>query len=226
MPIAPSRHARHITMIGRHRTLFVLAAAPEYGPALRRLIDPLITGVGPIEATLHLSAALADLAARDGLPDLVAAIGSAGSNVLEQGEVYQVSSVRYRDMDASPLGFEKGRTPFLDLPAVLDLPIRLPELPAASLSCGADIVSGSTAYLAQGAEMVDMESFGYWRACQTFALPMIGLRGISDGAEDLRHYDDWAGALAHIDVRLAEIIERLPALLPQTLPKGNEIARL
>lgn len=210
-----SRFIRHITPIGPHRVFFVMAALPEYGPHLQKIIDPLITGVGPVEATLHLSCALADLAARAALPDIVVAMGSAGSNRLEQGEIYQVSSVRYRDMDASPLGFEKGATPFLDLPPVLELPIRLKELPPASLSAGADIVSGTAAYEAQGADMVDMESYGYWRACQTFGIPMIGLRGISDGAADLKHYDDWASALVEIDRRLAGIIGRLEDLLPE-----------
>lgn len=207
----------HITEFAGIRVFFVLAAPPEYGPRLRALINPLITGVGPIEATSGLAIALADLRSKQKLPDLVAAIGSAGSHSLPQGEIFQVSSVRYRDMDASPLGFERGHTPFLDQPAILPLPLRLPDLPAASLSSGADVVTGAVAYARQGADMVDMESFGYFRVCQNFALPMIGLRGISDGAEDLRHYNDWAGALEDIDRRLAAVIEKFSETLPIAL---------
>ncbi|MGO6908659.1 5'-methylthioadenosine/S-adenosylhomocysteine nucleosidase, partial [Rhizobium ruizarguesonis] len=84
---------------------------------LRSRIEPLMTGVGPVEAAIALSKTLARLDAVDDLPDLVVSLGSAGSAKLEQTEIYQVTSVSYRDMDASPLGFEKGKTPFLDLPA-------------------------------------------------------------------------------------------------------------
>ena len=102
--------------------LFVMAVDAEYGPFLRSRIDPLMTGVGPVEAAIVLTRTLAKLEEEDERPDLIVSLGSAGSNRLEQTEVYQVSSVAYRDMDASPLGFEKGRTPFLDLPAAVELP--------------------------------------------------------------------------------------------------------
>jgi adenosylhomocysteine nucleosidase len=53
--------------------------------------------------------ALATLSHSNALPDLVVSLGSAGSRTLEHTGVYQVASVCYRDMDASALGFEKGR---------------------------------------------------------------------------------------------------------------------
>ncbi|MCZ8184667.1 MAG: 5'-methylthioadenosine/S-adenosylhomocysteine nucleosidase [Beijerinckiaceae bacterium] len=195
-----------------HRILVVMATAAEYGPALRDRITPVITGVGPVEAAIGTTRALQDCLDHQGLPDLVLSLGSAGSRRLEQGAVYQVSAVSYRDMDASPLGFEKGRTPFLDLPAELALPLRLREVPAARLSTGANIVSGP-AYDAIDADMVDMETFAVLRACQQFGVPMIGLRGISDGAEELRHYDDWTALLGHLDREMAAIIDRLETLL-------------
>jgi adenosylhomocysteine nucleosidase len=37
--------------------LYVMAAEPEYGPALRTRITPLMIGVGPVEATLSTSLA-------------------------------------------------------------------------------------------------------------------------------------------------------------------------
>ena len=65
-------------------------------------------------------------------------LGSAGSRALEQTEIYQAVFVSYRDMDASPLGFEKGVTPFLDLPAIVPLPLRMPGVKEATLSTGGD----------------------------------------------------------------------------------------
>src|SRR5690606_35776318 len=110
-------------------------------------------------------------------PALIVSLGSAGSRVLEQTEVYQVASVSYRDMDASALGFAPGITPFLDLPARLDMPLGVPGLKRASLSTGANLVSG-VAYDGIDADMVDMETYAHLRAAMHFGIPLIGLRGI------------------------------------------------
>lgn len=188
--------------------LFVMAVEAEYGSFLRSRIEPLMTGVGPVEAAIALTRALAKLEQENERPDLVVSLGSAGSARLEQTEIYQASSVSYRDMDASPLGFEKGRTPFLDLPAELELPLRIPGVPTASLSTGANIVSGP-AYETIDADMVDMETFAVLRTCHAFSLPLIGLRGISDGKQELKHVDDWKEYLHVVDRKLALTVDTL-----------------
>ena len=195
------------TVAGR-RVLYVMAVDAEYGPHLKQRIKPLMTGVGPVEAAVVLTRTLAELAAERALPDLVVSLGSAGGARLEQTEVYQAVSVGYRDMDASPLGFEKGATPFLDLPAVVPLPLRIPGVPEARLSTGANIVSGA-AYDAIDADMVEMETFAVLRACQSFGVPLIALRGISDGKAELKHVSDWTEYLHVIDEKLAAVIDRL-----------------
>jgi adenosylhomocysteine nucleosidase len=194
--------------LGGKAVLFVMAVDAEYGPALRALITPLMTGVGPVEAAVVLSHTLTKLQMEGSRPDLVVSLGSAGSRTLEQAEIYQVSSVSYRDMDASPLGFEKGRTPFLDHPAVIALPHSIPRLPQASLSTGGNIVSGA-AYDLIEADMVDMETFAVLRCCQLFGLPLIGLRGISDGKAELKHVGDWTEYLHVIDMKLADAVQQL-----------------
>src|SRR5882757_5044784 len=122
--------------IGGKSVLFVMAAEAEYGPHLKRLFTPLMTGVGPVEAGVKLGAELGRLKWEKALPDLIVSLGSAGSRTLEQTEIYQAVSVGYRDIDASPLGFEKGATPFLDLPVTVPLPIRIPDVKEATLSTG------------------------------------------------------------------------------------------
>lgn len=189
--------------------LFVMAAEAEYGPALRARITPLITGVGPVEAAVQLTAALAGMPDR---PRLVVSLGSAGSRVLKQAEVYQATSVAYRDMDASPLGFEKGRTPFLDLPAQIAMPHLIPGVASASLSTGANIVSGAT-YDLIAEEMVEMETFAHLRAAQKFGLPLIALRGISDGVAEVQELKDWTQYLHIIDEKLAVAVDALAAAL-------------
>jgi len=161
-----------------------------------------------VEAGVVLSAALARMEAAGKLPSLVVSLGSAGSRKLEQTEIYRASSVAYRDMDASLLGFARGATPFLDLPVVVPLPLEVPDIPAASLSTGAAIISGA-GYDGIEADMVDMETFAVLRACQSFGVPLIGLRGISDGAAELRHVGDWTEYLHVIDEKLAAAVDRL-----------------
>lgn len=190
--------------------LYVMAADQEYGPHLQQRIKPLLTGVGPVEAAIVLAGELSRRKAADAMPRLVVSLGSAGSRTLEQTEVYQAVSVSYRDMDASPLGFAKGTTPFLDLPAVILLPHRIAGLPEARLSTGANIVSGKD-YDQIDADMVDMETFAHMRAAMTYDISLVGLRGISDGREELRHVGDWTEYLHIIDEKLAAAVDQLEA---------------
>lgn len=201
-------HGMKIVEAGRRRLLFIMAVEVEYGPELARRFTPLFTGVGPVEAAVTASAALSELAAVGALPDLVVSLGSAGSARLQQAEVYQVARVSYRDMDASALGFAPGLTPFLDLPAEIELLAPLPDVPAMRLSTGANIVSGA-AYDGIDSDMVDMETFSIARACMRHGLPLIGLRGISDGAAELTHIGDWTAYLNVIDARMALVVDRL-----------------
>jgi adenosylhomocysteine nucleosidase len=196
--------------------LYVIAVEAEYGDHLRARCTPLITGVGPVEAGVAVAAELAHRVARQDLPELVVSLGSAGSNRHAQGSVFQIASVAYRDIDATPLGFPRGRTPFLDLPqqdgrGVLTLPYRIPGVPEASLSTGAAVISGDAAYAAIDADLVDMETYAVLRACQHFDVPLVGLRGVSDGAADLSHYADWAEYLHIVDERLAGAVDTLDA---------------
>lgn len=197
-----------LKMVAGRRLLFVMAVDAEYGVHLRERIEPLFTGIGPVEAAVGVTRALSLLEARGELPDLVISLGSAGSATLDHCGVYQITSASYRDMDASALGFEKGRTPLLDLPAEVPLPVRIPGVPEARLSTGANVVSGA-AYDGIDADLVEMETFAVLRACQLFNVPLIGLRGISDGKAELTGLHDWKAYLHVVDERLADAVDRL-----------------
>jgi adenosylhomocysteine nucleosidase len=192
------------------RVLYVMAVPHEYGPQLRARITPLMTGVGPVEAGIVVAHHLADLARSAALPRLIVSLGSAGSARLKQTEVYQASTVSYRDMDASALGIERGMTPFLDLPREVALGPFLPGVPKARLATGASVVSGP-AYAGIDADMVDMETFAVLRAAQRFGVPLLALRGISDGVADLNGLADWTQYLHLIDEKLAAVVDRLEA---------------
>lgn len=198
-------------IIAGKRVLFIMAIEDEYGPHLQSRFTPLMTGVGPVEAAIATSLALQHLHQQAALPELVVSLGSAGSRTCKLGEVYQVASVSWRDMDASRLGFTKGVTPFIDHP--VDLPLHAPlKLPKARLSTGANIVGGED-YTAIDADMVDMETFAIARVCQRFAIPLIGLRGISDGPGELKDIPGWTKLLTLLDERLAVTVDILAAEL-------------
>ena len=197
-----------IKTINGKSVLFVMAVPMEYGDALQARFKPLMCGVGPVESAMNVAKALSEMPTK---ADLIVSLGSAGSATLEQGEVYQVESVSYRDMDASPLGFTKGITPFVDHEIAIPLTCPL-KTPKARLSTGANVVSGE-AYKAIDADMVDMETFAIKRVADTFGIALIGLRGISDGKEELSKYEDWTAYLADIDVKLANVVDELSAVL-------------
>lgn len=197
-----------LTQWDKKSVLFLMATELEYGDHLRGLFKPVFIGIGPVEAAINTTQTLSTLKNNGTLPDLVVSLGSAGSQKLIQTEVYQVSSVSWRDMDASALGVEKGVTPFLDLPATLSMPQLIANFPSASLSTGANVVSGK-AYDAVEADMVDMETYAVLRACQTFSVPLFGLRGISDGQKELQHAMDWRQYLHIVDEKLANAVMKL-----------------
>jgi adenosylhomocysteine nucleosidase len=203
------------TLAGKS-VLFAMATQAEYGPHLKALFTPLMTGVGPVESAINMAVALTELRLDGRLPDLVVSLGSAGSRRLKRTEIYQVSSVLYRDIDATPFGFEKYTTPYLDLPATLPLPLRIPGIPEATTSTGGTIIAGSV-FDTVAEDMVEMETFSCLRACQMFGVPLIGLRGISDGDTDVSGVADWEEYLHVIDERLAAAIGRLEAAIADGL---------
>lgn len=188
--------------------LYLMAAKAEFGPHLAARIQPVMIGIGPVEAAVSTTMALIER--RDNLPKLVVCLGSGGSNRLEQLGVYQAISVAYRDMDASALGFPKGVTPLTDLPPTLNLVPPVAGLVPATLSTGGNVVTGR-AYDAVAEDMVDMETFAVKRACQGFGVPLLGLRGISDGAETVSRIEDWTQYLHIVDERLAEAVDIVEA---------------
>ncbi|WP_422538673.1 5'-methylthioadenosine/S-adenosylhomocysteine nucleosidase [Bartonella apihabitans] len=202
------------SMWGGKSVLFLMATELEYGEHLKKLIKPHIIGVGPIEAAINTTKILSAMKNENRLPDLVVSLGSSGSQKLKQTEVYQVSSVSWRDMDATVLGVEKGVTPFVDLPATVKMPTLIPDFPSASLSTGGNVVSGD-GYKTIETDMVDMETYAVLRSCQTFNVPLFGLRGISDGQKELEHAMDWRQYLHIVDEKLANALMLLDKVLEQ-----------
>lgn len=205
-------HSFPTEVICGRRVAFLMAVDAEFGPSLKRLIRPIFIGVGPVEAATKAAIVLTQLSYLGQLPDIVVSLGSAGSNSLSRGTVYQASEISYRDMDARPIGFPIGVTPFLDLPASLPLSVQLPNVPLATLSSGANIVTGA-GYELVSADMVDMESYSVLRAAMMWDVEVIALRGISDGAEELTNMSGWTEYLHVVDENLANSLGGLQVTL-------------
>ncbi|MGK4455674.1 hypothetical protein, partial [Klebsiella pneumoniae] len=58
-----------------------------------------------------------------------------------------------------------------------------------------------------------METFALARVAHVFDVPLIGLRGISDGPGELAGLHDWTALLGHLDEKLAAVVDTLPQAL-------------
>lgn len=201
-----------IENIGPYRVLFVVPTAHEYTPSLQARISPLITGVGPVESAIGLATALTRLEAKNEKPDLIVSFGSAGSRDLDHARVYQNTSVHYHDMDCTALGFPLWETPFLNAPSIIKLGLLIPGLPTATLASGARIINGAD-YDKLGAQMVEMETYSYARVAHQMGVPLISLRGVSDGKSELAQLTDWTHTLEEIGDNLCAAFDLMEAAL-------------
>jgi adenosylhomocysteine nucleosidase len=67
-----------------------------------------------------------------------------------------------------------------------------------------------------------METYAVVRAAARFGLPVIGLRGVSDGKADLTVLEDWTGTLGVIDQGLAEALDLLETELTRLTAEHPE----
>lgn len=199
--------------------LFVMATEQEFGPKLREVITPIIVGVGPIEAAIGTALALQQRVEAGSTPAMVVSLGSAGSNRHPVGSVWQITSVGWRDMDATRLGFEKGVTPFADHPARIEMLAPLSDAPSASLSTSATMI-GSGKRDEVDADLSDMETFAVVRAAERFGIRVAGFRGVSDGPDTPMDVDGWQSSLEAIDARLATLVVALVGSGTAARPSG------
>ena len=194
--------------------LTLVAAQSEYGIKMREAgIYPEFIGIGPIEASFNATKILMRQQFDNKLPDVIFSVGTAGSATLNQADLYQITSASYRDMNAVAFGFPKGVTPFADYPAVFELPMLFKDMPTASIATGACVInkqgSAGITFSDIDADCVDMETYAVMRVAHEFKIPVIGLRGISDGKHDSHGIASWEEYLSIIDVKIANFYNRL-----------------
>jgi adenosylhomocysteine nucleosidase len=194
--------------------LTLIAAQSEYGTKMTAAgIQPEFIGVGPIEASFNTSKTLMQKQFDNKLPDIIFSVGTAGSATLNQAELYQITSASYRDMNAIAFGFPKGVTPFADYPAIFELPALFKDMPTASIATGACVINkqgcAGITFADIDADCVDMETYAVMRVAHGFKIPVIGLRGISDGKYDSHGIASWEEYLSVIDTKIANFYDRL-----------------
>tara|TARA_Y100000593_G_C4281746_1_gene323147 strand:+ start:83 stop:643 length:561 start_codon:yes stop_codon:yes gene_type:complete len=140
----------------------------------------LYTGVGKVNATYSLTRELLyqQTINYDVRSKIVINYGTAASKV-HKGLI-QCTRFIQRDMDASPLGFKKGETPFEDGPSMIDFST------SGNNNCcytGDSFATDLTPY----DDVVDMEAYALAKVCRHFDIEFISYKYISDDG----NADDW-----------------------------------
>ena len=139
----------------------------------------LYTGVGKVNATYNLTKVLMDDREKY---DLVINYGTAASKHVTG--LVDCTQFIQRDMDATPLGFKKGETPFESEPSMIDFShIKNPI--GKNLCCytGDSFATDLTPY----DDVVDMEAYALAKTCRNFGIDFVSYKYISDDG----NADDW-----------------------------------
>jgi adenosylhomocysteine nucleosidase len=154
-------------------------------------IPVLYTGVGKVNAAMALARALAGHR-HAGIPlPRVVNFGSAGSTRLPTGTMVACTTFHQRDMDVSGLGFNRGVTPYEDIPAVLSFPTPFANLPHATCGTGDSFETGRQVL---DFDVVDMEAFALAKVCHVEGTSFACAKFVSDGA-DHAAASDWQANL-------------------------------
>ena len=134
------------------------------------------TGVGKINATIKTLQIIKDYS-----PSLIINYGTAGSLNGELRGLVEVTRFFQRDMDATPLGFNIGQTPFDDIGEI--------NFGSGGYTCGTgDSFVTQTPKLKT--DLVDMEAYAIAKICLIENIKFKCFKYISDNA-DAGANDDW-----------------------------------
>jgi adenosylhomocysteine nucleosidase len=142
-------------------------------------VPVLYTGVGKVNAAHALTRRLLGAPQAAEKP-LVLNLGTAGSSRFPVGALVECTQFVQRDMDASPLGFERGVTPFDALETVLKVPRTFPHLPEGV--CGSADAFETTA-LERRCDVFDMEAYALARVCALEGVEFACVKYITDGGD-------------------------------------------
>ena len=152
------------------------------------------SGVGKVNAAIRTLQVI-----QKHSPDLIINFGTAGSLNPRLSGLLEVGSFYQRDMDASPLGFEIGQTPFEDEKEL--------SFGRQGVSCGTgDMFVTSSPALKT--DIVDMEAFAIAKVCKLKNIDFRCFKFISDNADN-EAKDDWVD---NVSLGAKLFIERVSSL--------------
>tara|TARA_B100000579_G_C22294055_1_gene604039 strand:- start:5 stop:544 length:540 start_codon:yes stop_codon:yes gene_type:complete len=139
------------------------------------------TGVGKINAAIKTSEIISRYS-----PSLVINYGTAGSLNKKLNGLVEATRFFQRDMDATPLGFKVGQTPFDDIIEI--------DLGNSGYSCGTgDSFVTQTPILRT--DLVDMEAYAIAKICYLQNIKFKCFKYISDNADNTAN-KDWVENLS------------------------------
>ena len=158
--------------------MIVLAALKEEIPTLCKEAHVFVTGLGKVNAALQATKLILEHK-----PTLVVNFGTAGSVSSEHSHgIVECTGFIQRDMDCSPLGFEKYVTPYEEGHYMIGSP---------EIVCGTgDCFVTDPKILGVGVHIVDMEAYAIAKVCLDLEVPFRCFKYISDNADE-NAGDDW-----------------------------------
>lgn len=191
-----------MSLVKKDALLVVALAEENADNRLNRFgFDVVYTGVGKVNAALHLTRALST---RDISNLTVINVGSAGSHVANSGVVLNATQFFERDMDATALGFSLGQTPY-ELHTHLR-GLSVPDLPNGICYTGDSFVTDKHPTLTLTLDIIDMEAYALARVCDEFNVPFLSLKFITDGANG-HAAGDWQEAVKMASAQLEHALE-------------------
>ena len=187
-----------ITISGKtyNNPVFVFAMEKEAGNEFKDL-QLVFTGIGKVNASYYLMKYLSV-----NKPDIIINLGTAGSTAFGRGDVICCTQFVQRDMDVSPLGIEKFKTPFSDDDVVLNYGIDVDSLPKGICGTGD---SFETEHNTNLYNVLDMEAYALALIAKREQIPFLCLKYISDGAND-DAVEDWTQEVNKASKILREVI--------------------
>jgi adenosylhomocysteine nucleosidase len=190
-----------------HDVLVVMALAEEEQGLLSAVgAQVLFTGVGKVNAALHLMRHLTAQRLAGTPVRQVLNVGTAGSRRFATGSLVGCHRFVQRDMDVSPLGFAPGTTPFeAQWGGELVFEPAFAQLPQGLCGTGDSFDTGTHA---QHCDVLDMEAYALAKVCLHEGVDFACAKYISDGA-DHSSAIDWSAALPAAAAAFASLYRQL-----------------
>lgn len=146
------------------------------------------TGCGKVNATYELTKYIHS----NPSPKLVINFGTAGSSDIPIHTLVSCSKFIQRDMDVTGLGFRIGKTPFDNLPHIIDFSHRKNKISQDDYVCGTgdNFVENITDEL-KIIDVFDMEAYALAKVCYKSNIDFISYKYITDNVNE-KSADDWS----------------------------------